>query len=61
MHAMQSQSSSEPKPEEAQKSKPQSREIIKYIMKQKARILKSQNPKNTKIKDFQNIYIHIKQ
>ena len=49
---MQSQSSSEPKPEEAQKSKPQSREIIKYIMKQKARILKSQKYQNKRFPKY---------
>ena len=48
---MQSQSSSEPKPEEAQKSKPQSREIIKYIMKQKARI-KSQKYQNKRFPKY---------
>ena len=46
MQAMQIQSSSEPKPLKVKKIKPQNKEIIKYIMKQQAKIQKYQKSRN---------------
>ena len=52
---MQIQSSSKPKPQKVEKLKPQNKEIIKYIMKQQAKIPKYQKSWNWK---FPNIHIH---
>ena len=52
MQAMQIQSSSEPKPPKVKKFKPQNKEIIKYIMKQQAKIQKYQKSKNWKFPKY---------